>query len=40
MGNKRLGSSELFPTDTPISAERMIGRQGEVSTMAASLRPR
>lgn len=38
MGNKRLGSSELFPTDTPISAERMIGRQDEVSAMTSSLR--
>lgn len=37
MGNKRLGSSELFPTDTPISAERMIGRQDEVSAMTSSL---
>lgn len=37
MGNKRKGSSELFPTDTPVSWERMIGRQDDVAAIAASL---
>jgi uncharacterized protein len=37
MGNKRRGSSELFPTDTPIPPERMIGRQDDVATVASSL---
>lgn len=37
MGNKRLGSGELFPTDTPIPAERMIGREEEVAAIARSL---
>jgi uncharacterized protein len=38
MGNKRRGSAELFPTDTPIPVERMIGRQKEVAAIAGSLR--
>lgn len=38
MGNKRRGSSELFPTDTPIPSERMIGRQEDVEAIADSLR--
>ncbi|HEY2767583.1 MAG TPA: ATP-binding protein [Solirubrobacteraceae bacterium] len=38
MGNKRRGSAELFPTDTPIPVERMIGRQNEVAAIAVSLR--
>ncbi len=37
MGNIRLGSGELFPTDTPIPAERMIGRDEEVAAIARSL---
>ncbi len=37
MGNKRLGSGELFPTDVPIPAERMIGREEEVAAVARSL---
>ncbi|HSZ69752.1 MAG TPA: ATP-binding protein [Solirubrobacteraceae bacterium] len=37
MGNKRLGSSALFPTDTPIPPARMIGRQNEVAAVAGSL---
>lgn len=37
MGNKRKGSGELFPTDTPIPAERMIGRQDEVAGVVRSL---
>lgn len=37
MGNNRLGSGELFPTDTPIPAERMIGREEEVAAVARSL---
>ncbi len=38
MSNKRIGSGELFPTDTPIPAERMIGRGDEVAAIARSLR--
>ena len=37
MSNKRIGSGELFPTDTPILAERMIGRDDEVAAIARSL---
>ncbi len=37
MSNKRQGSGELFPTDTPIPAERMIGREEEVAAVARSL---
>lgn len=39
MGNNRLGSGELFPTDTPIPAERMIGREEEVAVGAISSSP-
>jgi hypothetical protein len=38
MGSKRKGSSELFPTDTPVPLERMIGRQDDVAAVATSLR--
>jgi AAA+ ATPase superfamily predicted ATPase len=37
MGNKRKGSGELFPTDTPIPAGRMFGRETEVAGVARSL---
>src|SRR5437868_2294538 len=37
MSKKRSGSGELFPTDTPIPAERMIGRGEEVTGIARSL---
>lgn len=35
--SKRKGSSELFPTDTPVPWQRMIGRQDDVAAIAASL---
>ena len=37
MGNKRLGSGELFPTDMPIPAERMFGREQEIGGVVRSL---
>src|SRR5271169_5548928 len=37
MSNKRKGSGELFPTDTPIPAGQMVGRQDEVAAIARSL---
>ena len=37
MGNKRRGSGELFPTDTPIPAGQMVGRQDEVASIVRSL---
>jgi len=37
MSNKRKGSGELFPTDTPIPAGQMVGRQDEVAAVARSL---
>ncbi len=37
MSNKRKGSGELFPTDTPIPAERMFGRETEVAGVVRSL---
>jgi uncharacterized protein len=37
MGNKRKGSGELFPTDIPIPAGRMFGRETEVAGVARSL---
>ncbi len=38
MSNKRRGSSELFPTDTPVPTTRMIGRQDDVAALAGSLK--
>jgi uncharacterized protein len=37
MSNKRRGSGELFPTDTPIPAERMFGRETEIAGVTRSL---
>ncbi|MBX5442094.1 MAG: ATP-binding protein [Solirubrobacteraceae bacterium] len=34
---RRLGSSELFPTDTPIGPDAMIGRRDDVTRMATAL---
>lgn len=35
--NRRWGSSELFPTDTPIDASAMIGRGDDITRMATAL---
>jgi hypothetical protein len=37
MSNKRRGSGELFPTDTPIPPERMFGREQEIAGVVRSL---
>jgi hypothetical protein len=34
---RRLGSGELFPTDTPIDADAMIGRGDDITRMATAL---
>jgi hypothetical protein len=37
MSDKRIGSGELFPTDTPVQYDKMIGRQNEVSAAVRAL---
>ncbi|MEA2278757.1 MAG: uncharacterized protein QOC78_3717 [Solirubrobacteraceae bacterium] len=37
MSKKRPGSAELFPTDEPIAAETMIGRDDDVEAVASAL---
>src|SRR5881397_4047404 len=37
MGDRRLGSSDLFPTDHPIESAHMIGRGDDVDRVASAL---